>query len=271
MSDNAANVQANEGFNSGFTPGPDPNSLAAAQAKAGVTQGNDRPSWLPENFKTADDFVKGYNELRADHTRKSQELAGLKKANDGKPADNKAADDDKAKQALTDAGVPQESINKWSESFWQTGEVPAEAYTELAKVGITKEIIDDYAKSKSALVEGQRTALLNAGGGEQNVQTMFNWAAKNLKPAEIAQYNTAFDSGDFNASMMAMESLKARYEQTEGRAPNLVSGNVLPTSNSGAVYTSAQQVQQDMSDPRYAMDPSFRKAVEQKLARSKVL
>lgn len=262
---NQSSADAQEGMNSNFAPSADPNSLAAAQAKAGAP--GDRPSWLPENFKTTDDFVKSYNDLRADHTRKSQELAGLKKSDGSDPA----ANDDNTNKALTDAGIPQASLNSWSDSFWQTGEVPQEAYSELAKVGITKDIIDDYAASKRALVDGQRTALLNAGGGEAQVQEMFSWAAKHLKPAEIEQYNNVFDGGDINASMMAMESLKSRYEASEGRVPSLVSGGVLPTASSGSVYTSVQQVQQDMSDPRYRMDPAFRQAVEQKLSRSKVL
>lgn len=52
-----------------------------------------RPTWLPQEFATVEAYNASYAELRADHTRKSQELARLKGANvevtgkDGNPVE----------------------------------------------------------------------------------------------------------------------------------------------------------------------------------------
>lgn len=261
---------ASDGISNGFTPGADPNSLAAAQQKAGVQQPgnqNERPAWLPANFNTPEDFVKSHEELRADHTRKSQELSDLKKGGkDGKEGQS----DDKAAKALTDAGIPEADMQNWSKSFWETGEVPQEAYDKLAAVGISKEIIDDYAASRSHYVDAQRTTLVNAGGGEENVQAMFDWAQKSLSKEQIDVYNRAFDGGDLNASILAMEGLRAKYEAAEGRNPSLVNGGNTGASAGGS-YTSTAQVTADINDPRYKLDPAYRAQVEAKLARSNIL
>lgn len=268
---NVASVQPTEGLNAGYTPAPDPNSLAAAQAKAGATPPgqntpNERPAWLPANFQTPEDFAKSHEALRADHTKKSQELAELKKA-----AGNKdGVSDDEAAKALNNAGIPEAEMQQWSQEFWQTGTVPAEAYEKLAAVGISKEIVDDYAASRAQVVEGQRTTLINAGGGEENVNQMFQWAAANLPKAQIAAYNQAFDSGDLNASLVAIEGLRAKYEQAEGRNPRLVNGGNTGAAAGGS-YTSVAQMQADMADPKYRLDPAFRAQVEAKLARSNIL
>ncbi|CAA2141601.1 capsid assembly protein [Hyphomicrobium sp. ghe19] len=227
----------------------------------------ERPAWLPPNFNTPEDFVKSHEELRADHTRKAQELAALKKDGD---KSKEPPTDDKAAKALTDAGIPEADMQQWSETFWKTGEVPADAYEKLAAVGISKEIIDDYAASRSHFVESQNTTLLNAGGGEENVNKMFAWAEENLNEQQKAVYNRAFDGNDLNAKIIAMEGLKSKYEASEGFNPSLINGGNTP-NGAGGVYTSVAQMQADMSDARYALDPAFRAQVEAKLGRSNIL
>jgi hypothetical protein len=264
---------ASDGLSNGFTPAPDPNSLAAAQQKVGMqapgtVPNNERPAWLPENFNTPEDFAKSYKDLQAEHTRKSQELSTLKKGEGEKKEGD--GSDDKAAKALTDAGIPEADMQNWSKSFWETGEVPQEAYDKLAAVGISKEIIDDYAASRSHYVDSQRTTVLNAGGGEENVNAMFAWAEKNLPDNQKEVYNNAFSGSDLNAAILAMEGLKAKYEASEGRNPSLINGGNTGV-NAGGAYTSTAQLIADMNDPRYKMDTAFRAQVEAKLARSNIL
>lgn len=252
-------VQVEEGLSGGTLP----------PAKTDENN-NSRPEGLPDQFKTVEDLVKSYNELRADYTRKSQELSTLKKGDKPEGKGDNPSDEDV--QAAADmAGVSQDQLTQWSEQFWQTGEVPEEAYEAFEKVGITREIIDQYAEGQKALYDSSVNTLLNAGGGKEQVDAMFKWASENLPKDQIERYNKAFDSGDMNAAILAMESLKAAYEQVNGAPPQrtITGGNV--PAGGGDVYTSAAQVVADMNDPRYRTDPAFRKAVEMKIARSNVL
>jgi len=41
-----------------------------------------RPAWLPDNFKTEEDFAKSYKESQATLTRQAQELASLRDQQD---------------------------------------------------------------------------------------------------------------------------------------------------------------------------------------------
>ena len=63
--------------------------------------------------------------------------------------------------------------------------------------------------------------------------------------------------------------MAARYK-AETTEPNLRVGETGVTT-SGLKYESMAQVKADMSNPKYASDPAYRKQVEDKLARSTII
>jgi len=254
----------------------------------------ERPQWLPEQFKDGEDLWKSYQELRKDHTKKAQELAELKKAKpaeewrEGEKPEPKAkgepkeepkeetdepekaevADLEKAKQLLP--GFSETEINEISDYAWENGELTEDHYAKLEKAGYSREVVDQFMAGQFAVVEGQRTALINAGGGEQRVQHMFSWAKDNLSEAQIDAYNTKLNAGGADA-MLAMESLVQRYERSgQAIGPSMIQGANEPAGNTD-VFRSTAQVVEAINDPRYKSDPAYRASVQQKIGRSKVL
>ncbi len=63
--------------------------------------------------------------------------------------------------------------------------------------------------------------------------------------------------------------MAAKYQQSYGRDPKLVSGRA--STPGPEAFTSWAQVTKAMSDPRYDADPAYRAEVENRIAASKTL
>ena len=78
------------------------------------------------------------------------------------------------------------------------------------------------------------------------------------------------DSGDVETAKFAVQGLMSKANVNYNpNQPELFEG----TSDvvSADAYQSVSQVTDAMNDPRYEKDPAYRKSVEDKLARSKVI
>lgn len=255
-----------------------------------------RPQWLPDKFASAEEMAKSYAELEREYTKLRQstnpeatgrpapeakptatgkpdaktELFDKPKTEENKPEDQKPATLEDVQSILP--GFTEDQINEFSQTAWENGKLTDDQYKALADKGYSRDLVDQYIQGQLALVESQRMALINAGGGEQAVTAMFDWAAANLSAQEIDNYNAKFQAGGPDA-LMAMEHLKSRFVesgQAFGFGNQRVNGANSPSGNVG-VYTSVAQVTKDMQSPEYRNDPAFRKMVAEKIARSNVL
>jgi hypothetical protein len=264
-------------------PATDPTKDINAQAtndaaSAGNRADPDRPEWLPANFNTVEDFVKSSNDTRAELTRAQQELAKLRKTDTGaKPEDAAGAEqpaETEAERAANDvvkqAGI---DVTPWQQEFNQTRDVSEEGRAKIAE-GLksvlgenARQIVDDF-------IEGQKVRLANfdaqvyeMAGGKDEYTAMVTWAAANLSEKEIAAYDNVVSSGDFNATALAVDGLRARYVKAKGSNPKLISGDgTIGASNAG--FTSTFEMTKAMRDPRYGKDPAYTKQVEQRAMRS---
>ena len=235
-------------------------AAAAAQSEPGLPseegqqEQQERPQWLPEKFKSPEDLAKAYSELE-------------KKLGQPKQEAQQPEATDAAEQAVESAGLNMEAL---SAEYAEKGELTAESYEALAKVGISKEMVEQYIAGIEAQQEIATAQMLAPVGGEQGYQEMTSWAAENLSEAEIDTYNKAIDSGDMATMKMAVENLHNRYIAENGVEPRrMIAGR---NGDAGlSVYNSTAELMRDMQDKRYAEDPAFRSKVEQKLARSNIL
>ncbi len=114
--------------------------ITGAEAPAGA-DAQDRPAWLPENFKTPEDLAKSWADTKAALTQAQQRLAEVDKtatkpdeAGDKKATEEAAKDpakpdltipeenpDEAAKDAVEAAGL---DVTVWQEEFNTTGMSP---------------------------------------------------------------------------------------------------------------------------------------------------
>ncbi len=206
-----------------------------------------RPNWLPEKFKSAEELAKAYNNLEKEYSsRQTQET---------KPEE-------------VQQEVQQRGLEKFYNEFAETGALTDKSYNELAKQGLDKDLVNSYIDGQKAVADKNTKAIQDVAGGAENYTELVNWAGKNLSEAEQNVFNNMVDSGDVEQAKFAVQGLMSKANVNFNQ-PELYEG----TSDvvSADAFTSVSQVTDAMNDPRYEKDPSFRKEVENKLSRSKVI
>lgn len=222
----------------------------------------ERPAWLPEKFKTAEEFAKSYSELE-------KKLGGSQTTE--KPAATTTeipATTDAAREQVENAGLDFDAI---SDEFTTAGALSEATYEKLAKAGINKTVADQYIAGQQALANQTRTEVFNVAGGEEAYVEMVTWAKTALTPEAINAYNNAMNSRDINSMKLAVDGLKARFAAENGTTPSLVGGSTSGASKAGDAFRSTAELTTAMKDPRYATDPAYRADVAAKLGRSNIL
>lgn len=252
------------------TPAPEaPPSATTATPEASA---GERPTWLPEKFKSAEDLATAYAELE-----KKQSQPAPKAGEQAPPATPPAGEQQQpaaqtpeqqaAAQAVQGAGLKLDALQS---EFAEKGELSADSLATLEKAGIPKATVDAYIAGQQALAERMVADIYATAGGEQEFQAMTQWAAASLSPQEIAAFNNAVAGGDMAAAKLAVQGLKARHGDAVGtKATRTVEGNGNDAAT-GDSYESWTQVTADMAKPEYRSDPAFRAKVAQKLQRSNV-
>lgn len=217
-----------------------------------VTPSTERPTWLPEKFKSPEDMAKAYGELEKAHTQKSQEAAGGKIAT---PAD--APTDQVVKY-----GIDLEAMSK---EFADKGELTPESLKTLEAAGINADTVETYVEGQKARAAQTTSALAAVAGGTDELQATLKWAEENLDKAEIDAYNDALESKNLNLVKLALQGIVSQQREANPGEPNLVGGGRAPRAGDVQPYGSQAEIVLAMQDPRYKVDPAYRAEVEQRL------
>jgi hypothetical protein len=214
---------------------PAPSSEPAAAPSAG-----DRPSWLPEKFKSPEDMAKAYSEL------------------------------EKKQSGKLDPIQPTASLDfePYTKEFAETGDISEASIAKIVESGIPVSMVKQYIDGAKALAEQQVNNLTAEIGGREVYTKMLEWAGKSLKPDQIEAYNKSVSTGDIQQQALAIRGLFSQYREAAG--PTLLTGKA-NGSPSQPPFESWAQVKQAMADKRYATDPAYRKVVTERLANSKTL
>ena len=163
---------------------------------------------------------------------------------------------------------------------WERGEDVSSYVEKLTNTGIPKQVIEQYlarpeaqAPAASGLTDSDVAELKGMVGGDQQFTALSQWAASNLNPQELADYNAAVDSGNKHAIRWALKALQARSADTGAREPQLIGGG---TPAKSAVFESQHEVIEAMNKTNsrgqrlYEVDNAYRLKVEKMLAASDV-
>jgi hypothetical protein len=217
-----------------------------AENEAPQTTEENRPSWLPEKFESAEDMAKAYSELEK------------------KSSTTKSTKASKTEEAPVPAEVMNAAITEATSEFMEGGELSDKTFDSLEKAGLPRELVEAYMAGQAALVDNQVASVKETVGGDGNYEAMAEWAAENLAKEELDAYNEVVENGTVDQARMAVRGLFAQFKSAGGKAPNLIQG---ATQGSGVKpFGSAAQVTEAMRDPRYKNDPAYRQSVEQRLA-----
>tara|TARA_B110000977_G_scaffold140075_1_gene177811 strand:+ start:3049 stop:3840 length:792 start_codon:yes stop_codon:yes gene_type:complete len=220
-----------------------------------------RPDWLPEKFKSAEQMAEAYASLESKLGSNEQTQETTEETT---PEVTREAEASEVKQVLDKAGV---DFNALQSEYDAQGEVSADSYTKLEEAGFSKDLVDSYIKGQESLNANYEKAVYDTAGGQEAYGELIQWAGDNLQQGEIAAFDKAVSSGDVDMVKMAVSGLQTKYQAAEGTDPTLLSEG--KSSNStGGVFNSWAEVTASMNDTRYESDVAYRQKVSAKLGRS---
>lgn len=220
----------------------DPTKAVTPPAKA-----DERPTWLPEKFKTAEDMAVAYKELETKQ---------------GQPAKVEPIPADAAAAAVEKAGLDVTAISK--EYTDNGGKLTEATMKTLATKGITPEMVTGYISGLQAQATQTRTEMEAIAGGAEKLQSVYSWAKTNLAPQEIKAYDDLIGAGNFALAKTVLHGIVSRFTTATGTDPKLVTGGVVHAADAPP-YESTAQVREAMSDPRYQTDEAYRQKVAKRL------
>lgn len=219
---------------------------AAPDQKTDGNPNPDRPGWLPEKFKSAEDLAAAYSELE-------------KKL--GEAGDSKGQ---------TSPSIEQ-SLNSYADEFSKSGSLSEKSYGELAKLGMPKKMVDAYIAGQQAIGAKLQNEVFSAAGGADNYREMVQWAATNMSKAEIAAYNEALATGDQAKIILAVRGLAGSFSSSGAGSPPKVRLEGRSHARAAEPFRSRAELTAAMADPRYRKDPAYRADVESRLSKSNIL
>ena len=233
----------------------DPESEEAVEAVSEEQTQQDRPDWLPEKFKSAEDMANAYSELEKKLGSNEQEE---QQQPEEEQSDEQQEDTD-TKNTNTNTVIAEAS----KEFFENDGVISEETYKNLAEVGLPKELVDSYAAGQQALMQSEEGSIKAVADG--NWDQMAEWASNNLTPEEINTFDDIVQNGTVDQAKLAAKGLYAQYKAENGVAPRLTQGSV--TGSATMPFKSNQELARAMSDPRYKSgDKAYHEEIDRRIA-----
>ena len=220
---------------------------------------------LAGKYKNAEELERAYGELEAKLGQREAETT-----------EEKAEPEEETEEtpSISPAG---ELITSASEEFAKSGELTAETlskFNEMSSSDLVKAYMEiqaanpdtDTADTGEDISTATVNEVKNYAGGEQAYQQIVDWASSNLDQDSIDAFDSIVGSGSVEAIKLAVNGLKAQYENANGYEGKMYTGKS-PT-NTKDVYRSQAELVAAMSDKRYDNDPAYRQDVIEKLERS---
>jgi hypothetical protein len=163
-------------------------------------------------------------------------------------------------------------LNDASSEYAENGELSKETMSKLAEMS-SEELVQAYIESQAnqetaavSLSDKQVNSIKERVGGEEQYNTIVNWAGQNLDQESINGFDSLIETGNVKAIEMAVAGLQSMYEAQNGSEGRLITGK--SPSTVGDTFKSQAEVVAAMSDPRYDRDPAYRNNIIEKLDRS---
>lgn len=231
---------------------------APASGTPAPAAGDPRPTWLPEKFKTAEEFAKSYGELEAKLGQKPADSTTTTPASPNIPTTPQQVKDAAQKAGIDLAALSQEYVTNGNK-------LTAESLKMLNDKGIPQSSIDNYIVGVQANASAIVSEITAVAGGSKELSTIYQWAEANLPKEEIEAYNSIMDGGNKIASKLAFEGLYSRFRTASGKDPSLVSGDSTPATTGVKPFESSAQITEAMRNPKYESDPAYRDEVYKRM------
>jgi len=228
-------------------------------------------------YKTAEDLEKAYGELQKKLGDQGTEDSGEAGDTEG----SAEVESEETTEETQETPQPTEAsalIESASEEYYNNdGKLSPETLEKFSSMS-SQDLVEAYMKVQNNLPQGNLlddagdisdatvNEIKNFAGGEKSYDNMVQWASNNLDSQSVEAFDSIVNTGSVEAIKLAVNGLKAQYENANGYEGTMVTGKA-PTQAKD-VYRSQAELVAAMSDRRYDNDPAYRQDVIAKLERS---
>jgi len=228
-------------------------------------------------YKSAEELEKAYGELQ-------KKLGDQGTEDSGEAGDTEGAaevESEETTEETQETSQPTEAsalIESASDEYYNNnGKLSPETLEKFSSMS-SKELVEAYMSVQGNLPQGDLldnagdisdatvNEIKNYAGGEKSYDNMVEWASNNLDTQAVEAFDSIINTGSVDAIKLAVNGLKAQYENANGYEGTMVTGKA-PTQSKD-VYRSQAELVAAMSDRRYDNDPAYRQDVIAKLERS---
>lgn len=164
-------------------------------------------------------------------------------------------------------------ISKASEEYYANDNTLSketiEKFSEMSSTDIVNAYIESIKNAPAQqqadvdIPDAQVNKIQNSVGGEKQFTEIVSWAANNLPEKQVQAYDNLVASGNVEAITLAIQGLKAQYDNAFGNEGRTLQGRA--PRNSDGIFKSQAELISAMSDPRYDTDEAYRDSVMDKL------
>ena len=148
---------------------------------------SDRPEWLPEKFKSAEDMARAYSELE-------KKMGAGAKEDEAEVEQSETEAENKQEQTEENVSEAYQTIAEASKEFFENdGQLSEETYNALEKAGLPRDLVDSYAAGQQALLQSEEAQIQSVANGQYDA--MAEWANENLPQEEIDAFDEAVTGG----------------------------------------------------------------------------
>jgi hypothetical protein len=147
-------------------------------------------------------------------------------------------------------------VELWGEAQGNDGALTDASYEALGKQGIDRAVVDMTLRGIQAERQLQAQQIADSVGGQDKIQSAFEWASANLPESEVSEINSSLSSSTPSAQAAIVRDLISRAGVGEGG--RAVQGQAAQGPQS---FESREQMLEAMRDPRYKVDPAYRSEV----------
>lgn len=147
------------------------------------------------------------------------------------------------------------------------GELSEEDQKLIEENGL-KDYLNDLAEVRQMRIERNDKEVISVVGSPEAYKELQEWGTNNLSAEEQQAFNDALFSGNMNLAKLAVQGLKARYENENGKAPDRVIEAGGTANQANRPYSNVQEYIQETQTFQYKQDPEFRAKVESRRNKS---
>ena len=230
-----------------------------------------------DSLKVGEEMQAQQEELLAGKYKNAKELEDAyielqKKLGSDEPAEETTAEETKEEPEAS----PQVSlITDASNEYEQNGELSPETmqkFTEMSSADLVNAYMEiqknapQQQTEAADLTDAEVNTIKNSAGGDKAYDNLISWVSDNLPKNQVDAFDNLVESGNVQAIQLAVQGLKASYEEANGYEGRMLQGK--PAKSAGDVFRSQPELVEAMADPRYDNDPAYRRDVMDKLSRS---